>query len=262
MPETANPGRPVSPMERERTVVGGMVVVLLVLWLGFAIHREPRFPGSLIGTVLGIAAAVLMIVPSLAYTITKRLPALRRRAAARTLSRLLTWHLWAGLGGALLAVMHSGHRFDSTLGIALTASMLVVILSGYIGRHFLRTISSQLRDRQRLLDTLVTAYNALAAQIASQPTPGVVLTALGRRSRVMRHLGLTPAFAGVDPLVHRADELISSITDLEYGIRGNAMLTRRFRIWLGVHIGASLVFYALVSLHVWAAFQFAFGSWR
>ena len=32
--------------ERERIVVIGLIVLMLILWLGFLVHRSPRFPGS------------------------------------------------------------------------------------------------------------------------------------------------------------------------------------------------------------------------
>ena len=46
--------------ERERIVVSGAVCVLLLGWLGFLLHRSPRFPGSGVGAVFGIAGAALM----------------------------------------------------------------------------------------------------------------------------------------------------------------------------------------------------------
>ena len=52
--------------ERERLVVSGLVVLLLLLWLGFLVHRDTRFAGSLWGGVLSVSGAVLMLVP-LAY---------------------------------------------------------------------------------------------------------------------------------------------------------------------------------------------------
>ena len=32
--------------ERERLVVTGLVVLMLLLWLGFLVHRDPRFAGG------------------------------------------------------------------------------------------------------------------------------------------------------------------------------------------------------------------------
>ena len=64
--------------ERERIVVTGVLSVLLLGWLGFLVHRSPRFAGSGVGAVFGIAGAVLMLVP-LAYPIVKRIPFLNAR---------------------------------------------------------------------------------------------------------------------------------------------------------------------------------------
>ena len=41
--------------ERERIVVTGVLTVLLFAWLGFLVHRSPRFAGSGIGSGFGIA---------------------------------------------------------------------------------------------------------------------------------------------------------------------------------------------------------------
>jgi len=41
--------------EREKIVVGGELLLLLVGWLGFTIHSSPRFAGSAIGSAFGIA---------------------------------------------------------------------------------------------------------------------------------------------------------------------------------------------------------------
>ena len=62
--------------ERERWIVTGLVLLLIVLTLGFYVHRDPRFPGSLAGGVLGISGAALMFVP-LAYLCVKRIPLLK-----------------------------------------------------------------------------------------------------------------------------------------------------------------------------------------
>ena len=64
--------------ERERIVVTGVLAVLLFAWLGFLVHRSPRFAGSGVGAAFGIAGALLMLVP-LAYPIVKRVPFLKAR---------------------------------------------------------------------------------------------------------------------------------------------------------------------------------------
>jgi hypothetical protein len=38
--------RRASSLDRERMVVSTIGVMLVLLWLGFAVHRSPRFAGS------------------------------------------------------------------------------------------------------------------------------------------------------------------------------------------------------------------------
>lgn len=261
MPDPTASRRPVSPLERERAVVAGLLILLFLLWLGFTVHRSPQFPGSLAGTSLGIAGALLMVVPSLIYTVVKRLPGLRRRLTKRLpLRRILTWHVWGGLIGAVLAILHTGHRFASTLGISLAGVMLLVIFSGYVGRHFLATVSLELRERQALLEELVTAYNGLAGEIATRPQLASAVTTGGLWARLGQRVGLSrpPADPETYALAQRATELASSIADLEYGIKTDELMKRYFKIWLTVHIATSVVFYGLLGLHIWASLYFGF----
>src|SRR6266852_914904 len=107
--------------EREQLMVTGFVALLLVLALGFYVHRDPRFPGSLAGSVLGVAAAALMLIP-LAYLVVKRLSLLKQCVTrAVSMHSLLAIHIYAGVLGPILGVLHSGHKFNSPLGISLTA---------------------------------------------------------------------------------------------------------------------------------------------
>src|SRR5271169_1138870 len=103
--------------EREGVVVSGVLSVLLLGWLGFLVHRSPRFPGSGVGAVFGIAGALLMLIP-LAYPIVKRIPFFHARVIPHvSMHSLLAVHVYAGIFGPLLAMIHTGHKFDSELGI-------------------------------------------------------------------------------------------------------------------------------------------------
>jgi hypothetical protein len=236
MSDVTRAARVVRPIERERTVVTGLLVLQVLLWLGFAVHRSPRFPGSLSGTALGVAGAALMVLPSFAYLASKRVPALKRWVTPRVpLPKLVAWHVYGGILGSVLAILHTGHRFQSTLGIALTGIMLVSVFSGYGGRHFLRQVSLDLREKQALLAELVTAYNETARHLsAGANTPASETMTLG----------------------YRATELAGSIADLEYTIKAHELLKRRYSTWIALHIGSSVAFYILLGLHIWASVYF------
>ena len=96
--------------EKERLIISGLVVLMLVLWLGFPFHQSPRFAGSLWGGILGVVGAVLMLVP-LAYMVVKRNKRLKKYVSKWVSMRtLLAWHIYAGVLGPVLVVIHSGHK--------------------------------------------------------------------------------------------------------------------------------------------------------
>ena len=258
MPEATSAPPATHRLERERALVTALLGLLVVSWVGFAVHRAPDFPGSLLGALLGIAGALLMVGPSLAYTLLKRVRALKRRLDGRlSLRRLLTWHVWAGMLGALLALLHTGHRFESTVGVVLTGLILGVIVSGYVGRHALAMVSLDVRGRQQLLEQLVNAYNLLAGDLAGRHEAAATL----RRRGLTRFAGIVGfrregADGALQDVSHRVAELTGAIADLEFAIQADERLKRRFARWLLVHVAASLAFYLLLALHVWASLYF------
>lgn len=245
-------------MTRERLVTGMFVLLLLVLWAGFLVHRAPRFPGSLTGSVLAISGAVLMVVVSLAYTAVKRIPTLRAAVGRRVkLGTLLTWHVYTGALGAILAILHTGHRFESNLGMALTASMLVAAFSGYYGRHLLSRVSLDLREKREQLSRMQDTYNAAIGELAAPSVPASSAAAsTGPLDRLRTLAGLAGPGNGVEVASLRAAGLADAIAEMEHSITSHDRLKRMSSTWLTLHIAAAIIFYALLALHIWSAIHF------
>src|ERR1035437_3437595 len=139
--------------ERERIVFTGVLSVLLLAWLGFLVHRSPSFAGSGVGLVFGTAGAVLMLIP-LAYPIVKRIRAINARVTKNmAMQTQLTEHIYSGILGPLLAIIHTGHKFDSPLGITLPAVMLLGVVSGFAVRYLLTYVNQEIKDKLLLLQT-------------------------------------------------------------------------------------------------------------
>ena len=245
--------------ERQRLVVSGLVVLLLILWLGFAFHASPRFPGSIWGGMLGISGALLMLWP-LAYSAVKRIKFFKKGVTRwLTIRTLLTWHVYTGILGAILAILHTSHKFIHPLGILLTATMLVAVLTGFIGRHFKAQISEELREKEQMLASLQIAYRETAEELGRQPDASAVVN---MRHGLFARMSLPFFTSGalerrsLVALSARAVRLAESIADLEYAIKSHELLKRRFAVWLKLHIAASVVFYILLALHVWAGIYF------
>ena len=240
--------------ERERIVFTGVLSVLLLSWLGFLVHRSPTFAGSGVGLMFGIAGAVLMLIP-LAYPIVKRIPAINARITKHvSLQTLLTVHVYSGIFGPLLAIIHTGHKFDSALGMTMTAVMLLVVVSGFAVRYLLTYVNQEIKDKLLLLQTargdLDSAWGVLENTAPEmRGLPKSPLLAAGLAS-----VGIGLSSGGPAGEVTRIAE---SVADLEYAVRTHELFKRWFAWALKLHILLSLIFYALLGLHIWAALNFS-----
>jgi hypothetical protein len=127
--------------EREEIIGTGLVVLLLIIWADFEFHDAPDFAGSLTGGIFGIAGSLLLLAPLL-YSVIKRSEAIRTAVTRHVpMKTLLAWHIYTGLFGSILVMIHTANKFESPLGIALTAVTLTVVASGFVGRYVLRRCS-------------------------------------------------------------------------------------------------------------------------
>lgn len=210
--------------ETEKISVGALLSALALVVPGFLLHVAPRFSGSFVGSLFGIAGATLLVL-LLIYSLVKRFPWLKERATKHaSLRALLGFHIYAGVIGGLLGIIHTGHKFHSPLGIGLVTAMLTVIFTGFIGRYYLADVGSDLREQQQMLAVLRTRYDRSAAALAGGPA---------------------------DPLPVSFMGLIDGIAELEYSIEGRETLKLIFSRWMVVHIAAAIVMYSLLALHIW-----------
>ena len=246
--------------EREAVTITGLVLFLSLFWLGFLVHQSPRFAGSFWGGVLGVSGATLMLVP-LAYLVIKRVNTLKQAMTRHVSMRtLLAWHIYAGVVGPILVLFHTGHKFESPLGITLTSMTFIVVLSGFTGRYLMGRISQEIKEKRSMLDGLNSSYQETlerlrtccadkTAQIKlfdgffSRLVGGVFFSVQEQETETMS-IGL------------RAIRLSDSIADLEYAIRTHETFKQMFTVWLRIHITLSMVLYTLLALHIWAAIHF------
>ncbi len=240
--------------ERERLILTSVLGLLLLAWLGFLFHTSPRFAGSGIGAAFGLAGAALMLFP-LAYPIAKRIPFLHDRITAHvSLQSLMTLHVYAGIFGPLLAIIHTGHKFNSPLGIALTAVMLLVVVSGFIARYLLTFITHEIKDKLLLLQTargdLDAAWGTLEnAPVAAKALPRFRFVAAGLAS-----LGIDLSTTGGP--ARDVTRIAESVADLEYAIRTHELFKSWFARSLTLHIILSALLYLLLGLHIWSGIHF------
>lgn len=91
--------------------------------------RTPARPSGLLGHGLGVLGILLMLFAETGYSWRKR----TRRSGPGPVRLWLRLHVYAGLVGPFLVVLHSALRFRGLAGVV-TLLMLVVVGSGLVGR--------------------------------------------------------------------------------------------------------------------------------
>ncbi len=244
--------------EREPFVATALIMIILVVWGGGFLDPSLRFAGSPIGGALSLSGALRMLGPLL-YLVIKRVKPIKARVTRHVSMRIfLRWHVYTGLVGSLLVLLHTGQKFESVLGMALTALTLLVVSSGFVGRHLLRRISD-VRTTRRLLGQLYEAYDAASEKLAMDPDRRALIHPL-RNAWSRALLTESPATDGPD-LIDVASpvavaSLVDSISDVESAIEARVAIKRGFSRWLRVHIFLSVLLYLTLALHVWAAIHF------
>lgn len=221
-------------------------IFLAVLWLGFLFHQDNRFAGSTMGAAFAISGSLLLLVP-LFYSVIKRVPALKT-LVTKTISfpTLLTIHIYSGFVGAILVLIHTGHKFDGILATTLTAFLLIVVFSGYTGRYLLGRISKDISEQKTLLSALESQYAKKVVELHSQPEEKNLLAGFsGFFSRLAAPSNHNGVFRIAD-----------SIAEVEYSISTHDFFKRIFSIWLKLHIALSLLFYLLLALHIGGEYYF------
>lgn len=265
MPSSRQRGEVSKVKERERIIVTGLLVLMLILWLGFVVHRSRRFAGSLAGGVLAVAGSTLMLAP-LAYLVVKRVGPLKRGVTRFVSMRtLLAWHIYAGVLGPILVLLHTGHKFNSTLGIALTAMTLLVVLSGFTGRYLMQQFAQTIGEKRQMLTQLEVAYRQTAGELAAHPEQAAALRPFaGLFSRWIGSLFMRPGRGsyGDASAPIRALALTESMADVEYAIKTHDLFKKLFAIWLKFHILIAMVLYVLLALHAWSGIHFGLRWFR
>jgi len=214
---------------RDRQFAAAMVALIAIFWLGLFVHSSPRFAGSALGGAFGVMAALLLL-PPLALSAAKRIPGLRGPHTAQ----VLTAHVNCGVVATVLALIHTGHKFSSVLGLALMTTLLATVLSGYVGFYFYRFTSQRQHEKERDL----TALQIHLAKVAS-----------GSDGSGDHRL---PA----QQLAGEVESIAAVVADLEYAIHFEDVVQNRLRGWVRFHLACSVAFYVLLGLHIWAAVGF------
>ena len=150
-------------------------------------------------------------------------------------------------------LVHSAHRFDSLVGILLVIFMMVVVLSGFIGRYVLSLISSNIKEKKRQIQHL----NEALAEAKMMLREAVCDVRYASFTQASSHASSLLGFHSPLSAQHersrqekRVLSIIETISDIEYSVFIHDTAKVWFSRWLRFHIVISVILYFMLLLHI------------
>jgi hypothetical protein len=236
---------------------------------GYAPAHPLLRPSGTAGQLFGIGGFVFMLVP-VAYAMRKRIQALRGFGSMKT---WIDVHVFCGIVGPVLVTFHTSFKFNGIVSVAYW-SMMMVALSGVVGRYLYVRIPRSLRGLELTRAELDERAQALSAELVHAGLPDSLLAAVssfeqrvvprpGAESimglltgemtmrRDITHLRRTVKEAGVAPaLLESAIRVIAEHASL---LRYTAYMNKTkqlFDVWHVFHMPLVYVMFLIVVLHV------------
>ncbi len=125
--------------------------------------------------------------------------------------------------------------------------VLLVVLSGFIGRYLMSHISQGLRAKQQMLRGLQLGFEQMSQDLAHQNVEHASI-----RSVPDRPWNWLRGWSQTEDSVSSVSAVAGAIADLEYSIAVHGWMKKRFQKWLRFHRVISGVLFFLLALHVWS----------
>ena len=155
----------------------GLIFFMVLLFGLGRIFWDERYyvPEEGLGYWLGLVGGVMMLL-ALGYGAIKHVPSLRTMGWMR---RWLRFHIVLGIAGPILILIHSTFRLGSLNGAIALITMVLVFLSGIMGRYLYSKIHYGLGGKKAQIEdvqiNLITAGKRIKSRRLDQFTESVIL---------------------------------------------------------------------------------------
>src|ERR1044071_4249736 len=114
-----------------------LAIVLITGLYGMVILLTREIPpaGELFGHSLGILGFLLMLMTEILYSLRKR----SRSVKWGRLSNWLQFHIFTGIVGPYMVLLHSSWKFNGIAGVT-TLFTIIIVISGFVGRYIFTRI--------------------------------------------------------------------------------------------------------------------------
>ena len=112
--------------------LAALAAILISAMYGAVVMLTKEIPpaADLFGHSLGILGFILMLMTETLYSLRKR----SRSARWGRMSSWLEFHIFTGLVGPFMVLLHTSWKFNGLAGIA-TLFTVIIVISGFVGRY-------------------------------------------------------------------------------------------------------------------------------
>jgi hypothetical protein len=254
-------------------------IILITLLYLFIVITLGSIPGAsdFFGHSLGILGFLLMLMTEVLYTWRKR----SRSARWGKMSTWLQFHIFTGLVGPYMVLLHTSWKFNGLAGIV-TLLTFIIVVSGVVGRYIYTAVprsadgveleGGELEGKiqatdaelQRWLEGRPAALQALSQRLATTSDIHSSSAALvfgrtfqewGLRWRwwnEKRHLEPAARAQAV-----QLEQLLNRQRVLRRQLASLALARRLLGLWHAVHIPIGMALFATAFIHIVAAIYYA-----
>ena len=229
---------------------------------------------GLVGHSMGIFGFVLMLATEVLYSLRKRY----QGARYGKMSTWLSFHIFTGLVGPFLVLLHSSWKFSGLAGVVMLFT-IIIVLSGFVGRYFYTAVPRSADGAVLELATLekmgAAIQNELVEKAEAQPElAGIVqsllsagpqsgtpnekdfqkqaqhLRGLWRRAENQVPVGLRSEWRRLRALGERQITIQQQLASL-------STARRMLAIWHTLHVPLGMVLFLLAFIHIIGALYYA-----
>jgi hypothetical protein len=248
-----------------------MVVITFFYLLVQTTTREIPSASSLWGHGIGILGFLLMVMTETLYSIRKRS---KRGANWGKMSNWLEFHIFTGIVGPFMVLLHPGFQFQGLAGV-LSLMTVLMVFSGFFGRYIYTAIPRSDNGAEISLQELELNARLLEVEIAKIGQAGQTVpikkadTNSGSIGNLLFRfgsdiLGFFQDFGNQmhknDPARQKAIELTRirrRYNQLQRQINNLNVARRMFSLWHTIHIPIGLTLFSVALIHIGAAIYYA-----
>jgi hypothetical protein len=219
---------------------------------------------GLLGHSLGIFGFLLMLSTETLYSLRKRYT----RARFGKLSTWLSVHIFTGLVGPYLVLLHSSWKFNGLAGIVMLLTIIIVI-SGFVGRYFYTAVPRSADGAVLELSSLTEMEAKVQAELRDKASAHPEFAKLvedllssgagEKQARRLRQEWASAEQRLPAPLQEdwkRLRALGERQLQIKKQLAGLSSARRLLAIWHTVHIPIGVVLFALAFIHIFATLYF------